>query len=304
MNVRYCALLACCLPLASYAEIVAPYQLDAGKVIFKPYGNQAGIPLAGAVPTDFDVTYRNDDFSIAHSQGRYFCNAQPLPDSFDLNTAKALGSFLLSGQQAYAYCEQIKVPVNTAAFTLLDHPFASDDRHVFLVTGELLEGADPKHLKTAHGQAADQRHYYYVADQTKVIPHKGKVALYDVCQGWANIDGTLYFEGEPQQEVDATSFHCLNFSSAVTKDGFYSGNQRIAPLPKGVDSALIKPLQENFVTDGTRVWYVNVQPTELEGVNLAAAKVEYDQLSDGLHNWDCSVHDDLGNPSCEKTAVE
>ncbi|MDX2123946.1 MAG: hypothetical protein SFX46_03870 [Aeromonas hydrophila] len=110
MNVRYCALLACCLPLASHVEIVAPNQLDADKVVFKPDGNQAGIPLAGAVPTDFDVTYRNDDFSIAHSQGRYFCNAQPLPDSFDLNTAKALGRFLLSGQQAYACCEQIKVP--------------------------------------------------------------------------------------------------------------------------------------------------------------------------------------------------
>ncbi|MGY3962375.1 DKNYY domain-containing protein [Aeromonas veronii] len=295
MNVRYCPLLVCCLPLMTNAEVTAPYQLEAGKVVFKPYGNQPGKPLADASPTDFDVTYRNDDFSITLSQGRYFCNDQRLPASFDINTAKALGSFLLSGQQAYAYCEQINVPVNTDAFALLDHPFASDGRHVFLVTGELLEGADPKHLKTVHGQAADQ---------TKVIPHRGKVALYDTCQGWANIDGTLYFEGEPQQEVDATSFHCLNFSSAVTKDGFYSGNQRIAPLPKGVDSALIKPLQENFVTDGTRVWYVNVQPTELEGVNLAAAKVEYDLLSDGVHNWDCSVHDDLGNPSCEKTAVE
>ncbi|WP_339331242.1 hypothetical protein [Aeromonas hydrophila] len=72
MNVRYCALLACCLPLASHAEIVAPYQLDAGKVVFKPDGNQAGIPLAGAVPTDFDVTYRNNDFSIAHSQWALF----------------------------------------------------------------------------------------------------------------------------------------------------------------------------------------------------------------------------------------
>jgi hypothetical protein len=291
MNVRYCPLLVCCLPLMTNAEVTAPYQLEAGKVVFKPYGNQPGKPLADASPTDFDVTYRNDDFSIALSQGRYFCNDQRLPASFDINTAKALGSFLLSGQQAYAYCEQINVPVNTDAFALL-------------VTGELLEGADPKHLKTVHGQAADPHHYYYVADQTKVIPHKGKVALYDTCQGWANIDGTLYFEGEPQQEVDATSFHYLNFSSAVTKDGFYSGNQRIAPLPKGVDSALIKPLQENFVTDGTRVWYVNVQPTELEGVNLATAKVEYNQLSDGEHNWDCSVHDDLGNPSCEKTAVE
>lgn len=304
MNVRYCTLLVCCLPLMTNAEVTAPYQLEAGKVVFKPYGNQPGKSLADASPTDFDVTYRNDDFSIALSQGRYFCNDQRLPASFDINTAKALGSFLLSGQQAYAYCEQINVPVNTDAFALLDHPFASDGRHVFLVTGELLEGADPKHLKTVHGQAADQHHYYYVADQTKVIPHRGKVALYDSCQGWANIDGTLYFEGEPQQEVDATSFHCLNFSSAVTKDGFYSGNQRIAPLPKGVDSALIKPLQENFVTDGTRVWYVNVQPTELEGVNLATAKVEYDQLSDGEHNWDCSVHDGLGNPSCEKMAVE
>ncbi|MEG0007493.1 MAG: DKNYY domain-containing protein [Aeromonas sp.] len=304
MNLRYCALLACSLPLVAHAEIAPPYQLEAGKVVFKPYGNQPGAPLAGAQAEDFEVIYRNDDFSIALSQGRYFCNEHPLPDSFGINTAKALGSFLLSGQQAYAYCEQVKTPVNTASFKLLDHPFASDDRHVFLITGEVLDGADPKQLKTAHGQAADQRHYYYVAEQTRVIPHKGKVTLYDVCQGWAKIDGALYFEGEAQKEVDAASFHCLNFSSAVTKDGFYSGNQRIAPLPTGVDSALIKPLQENFVTDGTRVWYVNIKPTELAGVNLAAAKVEYDRLSDGVHNWDCSVHDDQGNPSCKKTAVE
>ncbi|MFM5582302.1 hypothetical protein ACET8Y_06150 [Aeromonas veronii] len=66
------------------------------------YGNQPGKSLADASPTDFDVTYRNDDFSIALSQGRYFCNDQRLPASFDINTAKALGSFLLSGQQAYA----------------------------------------------------------------------------------------------------------------------------------------------------------------------------------------------------------
>ncbi len=72
MNVRYCALLACCLPLASHVEIVAPNQLDASKAVFKPDGNQAGIPLAGAVPTDFDVTYRNNDFSIAHLQWALF----------------------------------------------------------------------------------------------------------------------------------------------------------------------------------------------------------------------------------------
>lgn len=113
MNVRYCALLVCCLPLVTNAEVTAPYQLEAGKVVFKPYGNLPGKPLADALPTDFDVTYRNDDFSIALSQGRYFCNDQRLPASFDINTAKALGSFLLSGLQAYAYCEQIKVPVNT-----------------------------------------------------------------------------------------------------------------------------------------------------------------------------------------------
>ncbi|MFR9719380.1 DKNYY domain-containing protein [Aeromonas diversa] len=303
MTPYYRALLALCLPLMAHAEVSPPYQSEGETVLFKPYGNQPGQPLAKASPTDFEVIYRGDDFSLAASQGRHYCNERLLPAELSLDNAKALGSFLLSGSQAYAYCERVAVKVDTQAFRALSHPFYSDGRHVFLVTGEVLSGADPKSLKTGHGQAADRRHYYYVADKTVVIPHQGDVRLHDTCQGWATLDGILYFEGEKQPEVDGASFHCLNFSSAVTKDGFYSGKQKVAPLPAGVDSARIKALSDQFVTDGQRVWSMNLRLTELEGVNLDAAEIDYAVLSDGTHRWDCGVHDEEGNPTCEKSAL-
>ncbi|MCA7013947.1 DKNYY domain-containing protein [Dickeya dadantii] len=304
----YLALLLGMAALSSQAEVKPPYQVEQGKVVYRVSVNADPQVLAEAKPQDFRVLLREKRVALAVSGHRYYCNQQPLPDGFKPESARLrYDSFLISNVGSYVGCERMKQDIDIDSFQALDFPFFRDRNHVWLPDGEELNGVDIASFKTlARNQAFDKQNYYFVENETSVIPYQKSAPSAGSCFGWATIDGNLYYRGEQRADGDAASFRCLTFSTALDKNGFYVFGRPYQGLPAGVKAADIRmlPNNEKLATDGEHIWFLGVEPVQLAGLSLRDVRVVPDAngytISDGKTRWLCGSGKVNGRPLCRK----
>lgn len=281
------------------------YKAVDGKVVFQVAMNIAPVVLEGANPADFSVLASSNYSNVVRSNGRYYCNARPLPEGTDIASASISEYFLLSNTVSLVSCEPLSFPVDRASFRELDFPYFADKTHVFTVTGELLPKADPATFQTlASNQAKDKAHYFFDAHESIVLPYKKSAEAYPPCYGWAKIDGQIYYEGKPYADVDLASLRCLNFMNAVDKAGFFVYSKREASLPGDANVSQIKSLAKNVFTDNRYVWFADGDVERLEGLNPARVTVskgdEAVVIRDGKQGWSCSVWQSSSRDRCER----
>ncbi|PWC16189.1 hypothetical protein DDT52_19370 [Brenneria roseae subsp. roseae] len=302
--------LAGMMSAASHAEVKYPYKNINGQVVFQLDANAAPAVLEGAKTDDFTLLYKGDmTIAVARSDGHFYCNGALLPQGFDPGTAKVLDTFLLTNVGAYSYCKLMPQPVDGDHFEALEFPFFSDGKHIFIRTGEVLKQADAASFKTpAVNQAYDKAHYFFIGEKDIVLPYQRSVNIYSPCRGWASIDDQIHYMGEKRPDVDAGTLRCLTFSNAVSKAGFYVFGKLQPFSVADVKVQNVRPWNDNedrVFTDGSHVWFVNVDAQLLEGVNSKTLSVENDYgdyvISDGVNKWKCGSSQTVGEPACRKT---
>ncbi|TYL43804.1 DKNYY domain-containing protein [Dickeya sp. ws52] len=304
----YLALLLSMAAWSSQADVKPPYQVEQDKVVYRVSVNADPQVLEGAKPADFRVLLREKRVALAVSGSRYYCNQQPLPAGFKPDGARLrYETFLITNVGSFVGCERMKQDIDADSFQALDFPFFRDRHHVWLPDGEELNGVDVASFKTlARNQAFDKQNYYFVENETSVIPYQKQPPSAGNCFGWATIDGSLYYRGEQRADGDAASFRCLTFNTALDKNGFYVFGRPYPAMPDGVKTADIHMLPDNekLATDGEHIWFLGVEPVQLAGLSLRDVKVEPDAngytISDGKARWQCGSGKVNGRPLCRK----
>ncbi|SLM62683.1 MULTISPECIES: DKNYY domain-containing protein [Dickeya] len=294
--------------LSSQAEVKPPYQVDQGRVVFRASVNADPQVLAGARADNFKVLQKGDAMALAASGSQYYCNQQPLPKGFKPESAKLYGEhFLLTNVGSYVDCAPMKQTIDAASFEALTFPFFRDKNHIWLPDGEILDGVDVASFKAiASNQAIDKKNYYFVANEISIVPYQKNAPVAGECYGWATIDGVVHYQGEARPDVDAASFHCLTFDTALDNVRFYKFGRIGTALPDGVKAAAIKPVadSEKLATDGQRVWFLGVDTVLLEGLGVSNLSSKLDSndytISDGKTRWHCDSVKVSGQPQCHK----
>ena len=291
------------------ADVKSPYKAVGDIVVFQPSSNLDPELVPYAEASDFKIIYSQGgpgDIAVAQSGKNYYCNAVQLPTDFDPASARFVDNFVLFSGKAWQGCKPLDYPIDAEKFSALDFPFYSDGKVVLTVAGERIEGADAASFKTlARNQAKDKNHYYFMAGEDVILPYKRSASAFPPCYGWGNIDGTMYYQGQPRPDVDSESFTCFSFNTAADKHGFYAGGKTAqAVIPAGVNVRAIKPLTEEILSDGKYVWFVGIEATLLSGIN--AGKVRWEKtrtgnkITDGANSWECTSFKTNDDPTCNK----
>ncbi len=283
----------------SQAELKSSYKEIDGKIAFQKYSNHDPIILNGATLDNFSIKYANDYINIAGSSPNWYCNGIALDDGFDPDAATALESFLISDTGSYAMCESLSVDIDKNSFTALNFPFFKDDNHVFTIKGNIVEDADSASFVSGRNQGFDKNNYFFVEANTVVLPYQDSVELYE-CFGWAKIDGSIHYKGKKREEIDVNSYKCLNFSNAIDKNNFYNFGAKSASFKQPIATENIKLLSDNFITDGTKIWYLHIEAFAIEGLDLSSVEIDGRTISDGKQSWQCESALQEGVPLCKK----
>lgn len=305
---RYLALLLGMAALSVQAEVKTPYQVEQGKVVYRASTYADPQVLKDAKPSDFRVLLKEERMVLAVSGKHYYCNQQSLPEGFKPDSARLLGDrFLNTNVGTYVSCERIQQDIDADSFQALDFPFFRDRNHIWLPDGEILNGVDVASFRTlAMNQAFDKQNYYFVENETSVVPYQKSAPIAGNCFGWATIDGKQYYRGELQTDADAASFRCLSFNAALDKNGFYIFGRLYQGLPAGVKVAEIRmlPNNEKLATDGEHVWFLDVEPMQLSGLNPREVNIKPDidgyTITDGKTRWQCDSVKVNNLPQCQK----
>jgi hypothetical protein len=285
---------------SAHAESIYPYKTAEKNVIYQRFSNRPAQPLANAKAADFQLLYKGQDIAVGYSSGNYYCNAEQLPTGLDTDSARIIGSFLVTNVGSFALCKQT-VDIDLEHFQALNHPFYRNGNTILLISGKVLKGADGKTFKSAYGHGYDAKNYFYVAEKTVKIPYQHQVKISEDCRGWATIDGKSYYSGELRNDVDASSFKCLSFNAAADKKGFLIAGKRSLEFPADVDMKALKVLEGNFVSDGHYVWFAGIEPYSFKGISAKTVKVNGTTISDGKQSWQCENYHTSGQPMCQKT---
>ncbi|WP_426448585.1 DKNYY domain-containing protein [Siccibacter colletis] len=301
---------ACSQQALATSGVTAPWKTIDGKVVFQPNENTPPQPLTGADANAFAAIYTGGDINIAQSQGHFYCNDQTLPKGFNPDSATVNENFLFSNIGSFACCEKTAVTLNAETFHALAFPYYTDGKTVVTISGSLVEGADAASFTVlTQNQAKDKSHYFFNAGEDVTLPVIKSAHAFAPCYGWADVDGTLYYEGIKQPHADAATFRCFSFSNAADKHGFYSGEGKVLALfPKGVAPGQIRAIDEDVYTDGKHVWFVSVRGMLLEGLDAKHVKVDSVmgdiEVSDGAVTWQCPSMGIVGEPRCKKVMPE
>lgn len=291
---------------AEASAIKHPYKAIGETVTFQFYSNVDAELVPDVDVRDFEIIYKGDSIAVARSGKNYYCNAVKLPAEFDPATARFVDDFVLFSGKALESCKPLDYAIDAEKFQALDSPFYTDGKSVIIVTGERMKDVDVATFKTlSTHQAKDKNNYYFIAGDHVTLPYKRSANAYPPCYGWGNVDGTMYFEGEPRSDVDSKTFTCFSFNTAADKHGFYAGGKTPqAVIPAGVNVRAIKPLTENILSDGKHVWFVGIEATLLTGIN--AGKVSWEdtlggqKITDGVNRWECTPGKTDDQPTCHK----
>lgn len=283
-----------------------PYKAVGETVIFQYYRNVDPQLVPDVDVRDFKIIYKGYSITVARSGKNYYCDALKLPAGFDPAKARFVEDFVFFSGKSWESCKPLDYAIDAEKFTALDNPFYTDGKTIVLTSGERMEDVDVATFKTLSShQAKDKSHYYFVAGDRVKLPYHHSVNTYPPCYGWGNIDGAMYYEGQPRPDVDSESFTCFTFNTAADKHGFYAARKTPqAVIPAGVDVRAIKPLTENILSDGKHVWFVGVQATLLTGIN--GGKVSWtktmdgNKITDGVTSWECTPTQTNDDPTCIK----
>ncbi len=281
----------------AHSDIKRPYKKIEGKIAYQ-FGNKEPVFLEGASLEHFHLKYVDDYMAVAESNGNWYCNGTLLGSDFEADTAQVMGSLLLSNSGNYAYCSALDFNLDAESVTDLDYPFFKDANHVFTTSGELLKNADAQTFTAKRNQGFDNKHYFFVERDTITLPYSKKVTLHD-CFGWAQIDGELYYKAEKRTDVDKESYRCLDFYTAVDKNHIYNYGEISATFKPQISTANLTPLNEYFLTDGTKVWYLNVETFLIEGLDISSLTVDKRTISDNKQTWQCESAHQEGSNLCK-----
>lgn len=310
-NPLYFALILTCAAAGTQAAVAndgvtAPWKNLSGNVVYQPHENSTPRILEGADANAFSAIYTGGDINIAQSQGHFYCNEQTLPEGFDPNSATVNESFLFSNVGSFVSCEKTAVPLDGEHFHALDFPYYSDGKVIVTISGSLVEGADPATFTVLEqNQGKDKAHYFFNAGKDVVLPVKKSAKAFSPCYGWANVDGTLYYEGIRQPQADAATFRCFSFTTAADKHGFYSGGgKHLTRIPEDASLNKLKAIEESVFTDGKYVWFVSATGMLLEGLDAKRIKIDDvmgdKEITDGTITWQCPSMGIIGEARCEK----
>ncbi|MCW2485189.1 DKNYY domain-containing protein [Candidatus Symbiopectobacterium sp. NZEC127] len=285
----------------TYSNVKYPYKVIDGVLHYQSAANLPAVPMKNVKPESFSVIYSDTAFGVGKANDTYYCNATALPKAFNPENAKAIDSYLVSEVGTYAYCNKMTVNIDWKKFEALDFPFFSDGKHIFMRDGSVLKGADVATFQTkGTNQAFDKKHYYFRESNSAIVPYKKSVNIFEQCFGWATIDDALYFRGEKNSELDASTFTCLSFSVTADKKGFYIYGKPFPIFTADTDVKNLKALSDYVVTDGKSVWFVKIEPERLAGLDASKVTVDENVISDGVNEWQCGDFKSPGEAMCTK----